>query len=278
MRPWRAHRKQKFWSEIWVAEICGQSMVGLKGFRCLTQVYFWGERILVTDYWILYPGGSFWNALVHLTLWLAARTLGREMTWSLNDLKVQPPTRLDHGRNFLNMPWKFTKKCWVPTNKYHSLRFFFLVWFVWMTCLLESWSLLIWNFFFAWSWTSMTFILRTCCWRTPTSYSIPFEHWCALCWLVACSQSIARNSCSNDEMDTVVTCLCFGVKFLVTKKLPVVLFWMTITLPLGVLREDGERWREFPVSDWCIWTSPRCLSGPQPCKERTKNGSKKTVW
>ena len=51
----------------------------------------------------------------------------------------------------------------------------------------------------------------------------------------------------------VVTCLCFGVKFLVTKKLPVVLFWMTITLPLGVLREDGERWREFPVSDLCIW-------------------------
>ena len=37
------------------------------------------------------------------------------------------PTCLDHGRNFLKIPWKITKKSWVPRNNYHLLRhvFFF---------------------------------------------------------------------------------------------------------------------------------------------------------
>lgn len=98
MRPWRAHRKQKFWSEIWVAEICGQKHGRPERISMLDWRLF--LRGADSGYWLL--DSISWRFLLkcprdipriyHLTLWLAARTLGREMTWSLNDhMYSRPP-------------------------------------------------------------------------------------------------------------------------------------------------------------------------------------------
>ena len=178
------------------------------------------------------------------------------------------------------MPWKFTKKCWVPTNKYHLLQFFFSR----LICLNDMLSFGIMIFidlelFFCLVLDFHDIHIENMLLKDTNIlfYSIR-ALMCPL--LVGGLLSIDCTQFMQQWWDGYGSDLpmlwreVFG-----NKKLPVVLFWMTITLPLGVLREDGERWREFPVSDFVymhisqmsVWSA--ALQGKN--KKRLKT---KTVW